>query len=390
MKVISEVARRTDDSKLTDWYFGIDRWLIIYIFIMIAIGVIATFFTGSANIIRTHGRMPWYHFFVNMLPFYILGIGTLFAASMFNKKWVIKISWLNVLVCLPLLVMTLFHASVVNGSARWVSVAGQNLMPSDIMKPGFIIITAWFLTRMKKLYGEDIFINRDAWKFNINSWWPYIIVFLMVIGIMFKQPDIGTTILYFSVLGAMLFVAGLPKKWLAILGGIFVGGGFCAFLFWNHVHERVMDFLFKPLDPTSQVGYAVNAIRQGGLFGMGEEAFAIERLPMAENDFVFAALVEEFGALAGCLLLWLFVKVIKHLISAAENARDKFVLYAITGTTALFSFQICLNLATTLHIMPPKGMTLPFISFGGSSFLGFCLLFGFILALIREDKWRSA
>lgn len=388
MKVIGEVARRTDDSKLTDWYFGIDRWLLLYLGLMIVVGVAATFFTGSANIIRTHGRMPWYHFFVNMLPFYILGIGTLFVTSMFNKKWVLRISWLNIAICLPLLFFTLVQGSVLNGSARWVNIAGQQLMPSDIMKPGFIIITAWFLTRMKERFGDNIFGNREAWQFNWNSWWPYVVIFCASLGVMFKQPDVGTSILYFLVLSTMLFVAGLPKKLIAIFAGVLVGGGISAFLFWHHVHERIMDFFFKPLDPTSQVGYAVNAIRQGGLFGMGEEAFAIEKLPMAENDFVYAALVEEFGAIAGCLLLVLFLAVIKRLMYAAQNARDKFVLYAITGTTALFAFQICLNLATTLHIMPPKGMTLPFISFGGSSFLGFCLLFGFTLALIREDKWK--
>lgn len=387
MAVINEVARRTDDSQLTDWYFGTDRWLLLYVGIMIFVGMIASISTGSANSIRVHGALPWYHFFVKMFPFYIVGLGTLFVTSMFNKKWVLKLAWLNVLVCLPLLIITFVHPQVVNGSARWVIMDGLKLMPSDIMKPGFVIITAWFLTRMKEKYGDDIFLNKDAWKFNLSSWWPYVLTFCVVVGIMFSQPDVGTSILYFSVLGIMLYVAGLPKKILALMGGICVGGGIIAFSVFHHVHERVMDF-FQPLDPRSQVGYAVNAIRQGGLFGMGDEAFAAEHLPMAENDFVYAALVEDFGAIAGCLLLVLFIMVVKRLRCAATDAHDKFVQYAITGTTALFSVQICLNLATTLHVMPPKGMTLPFISFGGSSFLGFCLLFGMTLALIREDKWK--
>ncbi len=387
MAVIQEVARRTDDSQLTDWYFGTDRWLLLYVGIMIFVGMIAAISTGSANSIRVHGALPWYHFFVKMFPFYIVGLGTLFITSMFNKKWVLKLAWLNVIICLPLLLFTFVHPQVVNGSARWVVMSGIKLMPSDIMKPGFVIITAWFLTRMKEKYGDNIFLNKEAWKFTWTSWWPYVFTFCMVLGIMFKQPDIGTSILYFLVLGIMLFVAGLPKKILVIFGGIFVGGGIGAFLFHHHVHQRVMDF-FKPLDPFSQVGYAVNAIRQGGLLGMGDEAFAAENLPMAENDFVYAALVEDFGALAGCALLFLFILVIKRLVGSAAQARDKFVLYVVTGTTALFSVQVCLNLATTLHVMPPKGMTLPFISFGGSSFLGFCLLFGLTLALIREDKWK--
>lgn len=387
MAVIQEVAHRTDDSQLTDWYFGTDRWLLLYVGIMIFIGMIATISTGSANAIRTHGNLPWYHFFIKMFPFYVIGLGTLFVTSMFSKKWVLKLSWLNVLVCLPLLFMTFVHPQIVNGSARWVVLGGLKLMPSDIMKPGFVIITAWFLTRMKEKFGNNMFLDKDAWKFNLTSWWPYIIVFCLSLGIMFRQPDVGTSILYFVVLGIMLYVAGLPKRILGILGCIFVAGGMGAFFLWHHVHERIMEF-FQPLNPLSQVGLAVNAIRQGGLFGMGDEAFAAERLPMAENDFVYAALVEDFGAIAGCLLLFLFVVIIKRLMVAAGQARDKFVLYVITGTTALFATQICLNLATTLNIMPPKGMTLPFISFGGSSFLGFCLLFGMTLALIREDKWK--
>jgi len=387
MAGIQDTFKHTDDSQLTDWYFGTDRWLLLYVGIMIFVGMLATFSTGSANYIRIHGALPWYHFFVKMLPFYIAGIGTLFVTSMFSKKWVIKLAWLNVLVCLPLLLMTFIHPQIVNGSARWVVLGGVKLMPSDIMKPGFVIVTAWFLTRIKEKYGDNIFINKEAWKFNWNSWWPYLICFCLTIGIMFKQPDIGTTFLYFAVLGIMLYIAGLPKKILGILGGIVASGLVGAFFLFHHIHERMTDFV-KPLDPHSQVGYAVNAIRQGGLFGMGDEAFAAENLPMAENDFVYAALVEDFGAIAGCLLLALFLLVIKRLINAATSARDRFVLYVITGTTALFSVQICMNLATTLHIIPPKGMTLPFISFGGSSFLGFCLLFGLTLALIREDKWK--
>lgn len=386
MAVIQEVAKRTDDSQLTDWYFGIDRWLLVFLIIMITIGIVASFSTGSANAIRTHGKLSWYYFFIKMLPFYIGGFGVLVGTSMLNKKWVLKLAWLNLVICLPLLFVTLFRLNVVNGSARWIVLGGFRLMPADIMKPGFVIITAWFLNYMKNKFGSNMF-SKEAWKFNLRSWWPYLIVFCMVVGIMFKQPDVGTTILYCVVLGIMLYVAGLPKKICAILGGIFVGGGFGAFLFHPHVHNRILEF-FGPLDPRSQVGFAVNAIKQGGLLGMGDEAFVAENLPMAEDDFVYAALVEDFGAVFGGILLLIFVLVIRQLVNAAKQAHDKFVLYVITGTVALFAVQICLNLATTLHIIPPKGMTLPFISFGRTSFLGFCLLFGLTMALIREDKWK--
>ena len=210
---------------------------------------------------------------------------------------------------------------------------------------------------------------------------------LITLLVLFIQPDIGTTMLFISAIGIMLFVAGLPNKiWIPMIGGVGLLG-FLAFLFHSHVHNRVLAF-FQPLDPKSQVGLSISTIRQGGLFGMGDEAFAKESLPDGHTDFIFATLAEDWGAIAACGLLILFLLIIRRLITTALTVRDRFVLYAICGATALFATQVCINLATTLHLMPPKGMTLPFISSGGSSFIGYCLLFGFVLALIREDKWK--
>jgi cell division protein FtsW len=274
-----------------------------------------------------------------------------------------------------------------HGSERWAVIGGLRLMPSDIMKPGLVVMTAWFLAKMKEKFGSDIFLNPAPWRPAWLSWWTYLVPFGLVLLILFQQPDIGTTLLFMAVVGTMLFIAGLPRKiWLPLLG-LFGGVGFLAFLFVPHVHRRVLEFI-KPLDPTTQVGYSVNAIRQGGLFGMGDEAFAKESLPDAHTDFIFAALAEDWGAIMACGLLVLLLVVIRRLTVTAMSARDTFVFYAVGGTTALFATQICINLATTLGLMPPKGMTLPFISSGGSSFLGYCLLFGMILAIVREDKWK--
>lgn len=376
---------RTEESKLTSWYYSIDRRLLGCVLGLIFIGVLCVVSAGSVQALRK--GWEWYYFLQRMLPFYGIGIVTLFVASMLNKRLVLGLSVLNVAVCFVLLILTLFFSPVHHGSERWIELLGFQLMPSDIMKPGFIMLTALFLTKMKEKYGDDIFLSRDAWRFSLLSWWVYLIPFGIVLLILFKQPDIGTMMLYFIVFGVLLFVAGLPRIiWLPMFG-ILGTGGFLAFLFQPHVHRRVMDF-FKPLDPTTQVGYSVNAIRQGGLFGMGDEAFAKESLPDAHTDFIYAALVEDLGAIIACLLLVLLLYVIRRLVTNAMSARDAFVFYATAGTAALFGTQICINLATTLHLMPPKGMTLPFISSGGSSFLGYCLLFGMVLAIVREDKWK--
>lgn len=380
-----DIPSRTEDSKFTSWYYGTDRKLLGCVLGLIFIGMLCVVSAGSVQALRK--GWEWYYFLQKMLPFYVVGIGTLFVASMLNKKLVLGIAGLNVAVCFLLLIWTVIHPVASHGSERWAVIGGLRLMPSDIMKPGLVVMTAWFLAKMKEKFGSDIFLNPAPWRPAWLSWWTYLVPFGLVLLILFQQPDIGTTLLFMAVVGTMFFIAGLPRKiWLPLLG-LFGGVGFLAFLFVPHVHRRVLEFI-KPLDPTTQVGYSVNAIRQGGLFGMGDEAFAKESLSDAHTDFIFAALAEDWGAIMACGLLVLLLVVIRRLTVTAMSARDTFVFYAVGGTTALFATQICINLATTLGLMPPKGMTLPFISSGGSSFLGYCLLFGMILAIVREDKWK--
>lgn len=377
---------RTEESQATSWYYETDRRLLWCLLALIFLGILCVISAGSVQSMRK--GWEWYRLLVSMLPFYIAGIIALFATSMFSKKLVIGLSALNLAVCYPLVLATMVFAQRHHGSMRWIRIMGIQLMPSDLMKPGFIIMTAWFLTKMREKYGDNIFTNRRAWEPHLISWWTYIGLFLVVLGVLFRQPDIGTTILYCATLGMMMFVAGLPKIICWAFGGLMGLGGILAFIVHPHVHRRVMEFLFAPLDPRSQVGYAVNTIRQGGLLGMGDKAFAKTNLPDAHTDFIFASIVEDVGALPATCLLGLMLYVLYRLTRDAMDARSSFVFYATVGTAALFGTQVCINLATTLHLMPPKGMTLPFVSFGGSSFLGYCVLFGLTLALIRQDKWK--
>lgn len=377
---------RTESSKFTSWYYGTDRKLLGFVLGLIFIGMLCTVSAGSVQALRK--GWEWYYFLQKMFPFYVMGIGALFVASMLNKKWVIGIATANVVVCLLLLVWTVINPVASHGSERWAVIGGFSVMPSDILKPGLVVMTGYFLAKMHEKYGDNMFLAPDAWKPSWLSWYTYLVPFGIVLIILFLQPDVGTTMLYLATVGIMFFIAGLPRKiWLPLLGA---GGllGFFAFLFHSHVHQRVLDF-FGPLDPRSQVGFSVNAIRQGGLLGMGDEAFAKEYLPDAHTDFIFAAVAEDWGAIIACGLLVFLLIVLRRLVVTAMSARDTFVFYTVGGAAALFGTQACINLATTLRLMPPKGMTLPFISSGGSSFLGYCLLFGMVLAIVREDKWKK-
>ncbi len=377
--------KRTEESKLTSWYFEIDRRLLGGVLLLIFIGMI--FMVSAGSVAAERIGQPWHFFIVKAMPFYIIGLITMFAASMFNKKLVIGVAIANVAAGLLLLPLTVVAPHIIKGSARFVALGPFNVMPADIMKPGFIILTAWFLARMQEKYNGNIFTNRAAWRLDWLSWWTYFAVFVPAFLIILLHPDLGTSILYFSVLSCMLFIAGLPWVVVPILGGAVLGVGTFAFFTMAHVHRRIMT-LFTGDGDNYQVTQSVQSIQHGGLLGSGDDAFVKQSLPDAHTDFIFAAIAEDVGAIIACCLLGVIFFVLRRLITDAYNARDTFVFYATGGAAALFGTQVCINLMTTLHLFAPKGMTLPFISYGGSSFVAFCLLFGMILAIVREDKWK--
>ena len=378
--------KRSEESKLTSWYFETDRRLLGCVLVMILLSVI--FVVSAGSIKAEHMGEPWYYFLVKATPFYIAGLVTLFGVSFLNKKQVLWLAGANLLFGLALLPLTIISPHMINNSARFVSFGFANIMPSDIMKPGFIVMTAYFLSQMKQRYGDNIFFNKDAWRFNTwLSWSYYLAAFALFIFIVFNHPDFGTSILYLGVFTAMIFIAGLPLVLIPVLGAAGLLMLVVAFFTLGHVHRRIIAF-FTGSGDTYQVDSSVDSIRHGGLLGSGDDAFVKQYLPDVHTDFIFAAIAEDMGAIMACGLLVLLFYVFRRLITNATNARDLFVLYATGGAAALFGTQICFNMLTTLNLFAPKGMTLPFISYGGSSLLAYCLLFGMILALVREDKWK--
>ena len=373
-----------DGSKLSSWYFEIDRRLLWCVLGLALVGLVAMFTAGSVAAERMNPPQAWHYFFLKMLPFYGMGLITLLIVSMLPKRWIMDVSAFNVAVCFVLLLVTLVSPTIVKGSSRWVSIMGFSIMPSDLMKPGFIILTAWFIARLKRIAGDDIFMSRRAWRW--DGWPAYLAVFLPAIGIIFFHPDVGTMLLYLAVFGIMIFLAGAPIKILGGLGVAGVGMLGLAFFTMSHVHNRIMG-LFGGGD-NYQIKQSIQSIQHGGLLGSGEDAFIKQSLPDAHTDFVFAALSEDYGAIIAILLLGVLLYVTKRLAFNAQRAHDRFVFFAAAGAFALFAVQVCINLMSALHIFAPKGMTLPFISYGGSSFVAFCLLFGMVLALVREDRWK--
>ncbi len=377
---------RTEESKLTSWYFEIDRRLLGCVLLMILLSVVFVVSAGSVAAERI--GQPWHYYLCKAIPFYFFGLIFLFGASFLNKKLVLLLAAANLAFGLFLLPITVVAPHIINNSARFISFGGFNIMPADIMKPGFILMTAYFLSLMKERYGKEIFFNKEAWRFNTwLSWVYYLMLFAVMVFIIFNHPDFGTAVLYLAVFASMVFIAGLPLVLIPLFGVVGLTMLVTAFFTLGHVHRRIIAF-FTGTGDTYQVDNSVDSIRHGGLLGSGDDAFVKQYLPDVHTDFIFAAIAEDLGAILACGLLVLLFYVFRRLITNATNARDLFVLYAAGGTAALFGTQICFNMLTTLNLFAPKGMTLPFISYGGSSLLAYCLLFGMILAIVREDKWK--
>lgn len=376
---------RGEESKLTSWYFEIDRSLLTLVLILIAVGIITMISAGSAEADRM--GYPWFHFIKKAFVPYSIGLLSLFGFSMLNKQQILRISLVGLIVGIGALLITFVNPVRINGSIRWVSLGGMRLfMPADVLKPFFIVITAWFLSRMHKVYGSDIFLNKDAWRFKWQSWWPYICVFLICLLLIFRHPDVGTAALYVGVLFVMLFVAGFPWKLMPLMVSAVIAMGLAALAFMPHVRSRAAHIF--DIEPRTQAWYSINSIKHGGLLGSGDESFVKDVLPESTNDFVYSAIAEDWGAVGAIALIVVLFMVLSSLIKHATTARDDFVVYAIAGAAALFGGQICFNLMTALHLFIDKGMTLPFISYGGISFITFCILFGMSLSLIREDTWN--
>ena len=378
---------RGEESKLTSWYFEIDRGLLGLILLLVGIGIITMISAGAAQAAHMNPPQPWFFFIKKALMPYSFGLLCLFAFSMLNKNKIVKISVVGLLVGIGFLLFTVIHPFTEHGSARWVRLFGLRFMPADVIKPFFIMLTAWFLAKMHSVYGSDIFLNKEAWKLNKISWWPYLILFAICIFIIFRHPDVGNSLLYVCVLFMMLFVAGFPWKMMPAMLGVLGLMAVAAFAVMPHIRARAMQMFY--VAPRTQVWYSINSIKHGGLFGSGDESYVKDVLPESTNDFVYSAIAEDWGAIGACLLVFVLFLVLSNLIKHATHAKDDFVVYAVTGAAALFGGQVCFNLMTALHLLINKGMTLPFISYGGISFITFCVLFGMLLAIIREDTWNK-
>ena len=364
------VFSRTDTSLLSNWWWTVDRWLLVTLAILIGFGIVMTF-SASPAIAEKLG-LDSFHFVKRQLAFLTLAMITMFGVSLLPIVWVRRLGVVMFLVCLLLLALTMAIAPEAKGARRWLRIGSFTLQASEFLKPAFIVFSAWIFSEVHKTPG-------------FRGWTIAIFSYMIVVAFLITQPDLGQTILISVVWAAQFFMAGLPMIWVLALAGLGMAGIFLAYMLIPHVTDRIDRFLFPESSDTFQVDTAMNAFRSGGLFGRGPGEGAVKKiLPDAHTDFIFAVTGEEFGIILCLLLIGLFAMIVIRSLINLMKETDLFIFLAASGLMMQFGLQTFINLGVNLSILPSKGMTLPFISYGGSSMLALAIGMGMVLALTRR------
>ncbi len=361
---------RTDTSLIGRWWWTVDRWTLSALVAIALIG--ALMILAASPPMAERIGLDTFHFARRQFLFLSLALAVMLATSLLTSGGVRWLSAVIFAITLVLMVAVLLTGGEINGARRWLRLGALSVQPSEFIKPAFAVVAAWMFA--KRRLDENF--SGDAIAAGL---------FILVISLLLLQPDVGMSIVVAAVWGAQLFLAGLPLTLVAVVALLFLSGAVAAYFTFTHVQVRVDSFLEPSTGDNYQVMRSLDAFRNGGLFGRGPgEGRIKEVLPDAHADFIFAVTGEEFGLLVCLLLVGLFAFVVLRGFSRVFKENDLFVFLAVAGLLVQFGFQAFINMASTLQLMPPKGMTLPFISYGGSSTLALALGMGMVLALTRE------
>lgn len=363
------MTSRLDRSPVATWWWTIDRWFLAAFLSLMGLGIILSFAASPAVAERI--GLDSFHFATRQIIFMIPALAALLSVSFLDARQVRRLAVAMLGVSLVLMVAVLFVGVEVKGARRWVSLAGVSIQPSEFLKPAFVIICAWLFAEHRR--QPDIPGNLFA-----------MILLGLVLALLVAQPDLGQTILVLSTWGAMFFMAGLPWIWIIALGALGAAGAVAAYSVFPHVAGRIDRFLTGEGD-TFQVDMGREAVINGGWFGVGPGEGTVKRIiPDSHADFVFAVAGEEFGIILLFLILGLFAFVVLRGLATALKEHDDFTRFAVAGLVVNFGLQSIINMGVNLQMMPAKGMTLPFISYGGSSLIAIAIAMGMVLALTRK------
>jgi cell division protein FtsW len=361
---------RADTSILGRWWWTVDRWALAAVAMLMFFGALLVLAASPAVAERIgldRFALAQQHF--AMLP---LALALVFGISLLSPRNVRRLATLGFVGSLALTAMTLVAGNEIKGATRWVSIFGFSLQPSEFLKPTFAVVAAWMFAAQH---------GRERIPGNAIS----ILLLAVVVTLLMLQPDLGMTVVVVATWFVQFFLAGLSVVWVVLLGTFSLVGLVAAYFAFPHVAERIDRFLDPSVGDQYQINRSLEAFMNGGLYGRGPGEGTVKAvLPDAHSDFIFAVAGEEFGLIACLLLVGLFAFVVLRGLSRLMQENNLFVLLAATGLLVTFGLQALINMGSTLNLIPTKGMTLPFISYGGSSLLALSIGMGMALALTRR------
>jgi cell division protein FtsW len=370
------LRNRADNSAVGRWFWTVDRWTVLAIGTLICFGYVMML-AASPAVAERIGQSRDIFILKQVVFLAAAGILTL-AVSMLDLRGVRRLALAGCAIALLMTMATMVIGVEIKGARRWIALPGMSLQPSEFLKPCFAVTAAWLISEQRRLPG-------------FPGWLVAVSLFLLI-GLLLKmQPDIGMLGVIVIVFFIQVFIAGVNLFIVGVLGGLGAATGVAAYFVFNHVRERVDRFLAPGGSDHYQVIRAKQAFGSGGLLGRGPgEGRVKDVLPDAHADFVFAVTGEEFGLIVCAVIVGLFAFIVLRCLLRLLKEQDLFVILAASGLVAGFGLQAFINMGSTMALIPTKGMTLPFISYGGSSALAIALGMGMLLALTRRRHGMGA
>ena len=364
------MVSRADRSVLSEWWWTVDKYILGGALVLMLVGIVLSL-AGSPAVADRLGYDS-FHFVTRHIAFAVPALAVMIATSFLSPQNARRVSLIILAVMLVLLLATLFIGVEVKGARRWINFGELSLQPSEFMKPAFIVTVAWLFAenrRRKDIHG-DVFA---------------VILLAIVAALLIAEPDFGQTMLSLISWSALFFMAGMSWLWIVGMVAVGLGGIFAAYTLLPHVAARIDRFVSPASGDTFQVDKALDSILHGGWFGQGPGEGMVKRvLPDAHTDFIFAVGAEEFGIVCCLLLVLVFALIVFRGLSRSAQSEDPFIRLASAGLVVLFGVQSLINISVNLNLIPAKGMTLPFISYGGSSMIAVGFGMGLLLAFTRR------
>ncbi|WP_163846169.1 peptidoglycan glycosyltransferase FtsW [Pseudooceanicola aestuarii] len=369
--VYGSIPVRDGEPVIPKWWRTIDKWSLTFVLGLFGIGILLGL-AASPPLAAKNGYGP-FHYVQRQAVFGTLALIALFLTSMMPPNLVRRLGVVGfVLALVGLVLLPFFGTDFGKGAVRWYSLGFGSFQPSEFLKPMFVVIAAWLLAASADLNGPPGRLLSFA-------------LAVTVVLLLALQPDFGQASLILFGWAVMFFIAGAPMGLLVVVAGLVVAGGSFAYNQSEHFARRIDGFLSADVDPRTQLGYATNAIREGGYFGVGVGEGQVKMsLPDAHTDFIIAVAAEEYGLVLVLVIIALYGAIVGRSFLRLMRERDPFIRLAGTGLAAMFGIQAIINMGVAVRLLPAKGMTLPFVSYGGSSVIASGIAVGMLLAFTRS------